>query len=195
MTPNPLRIVMLGPPGAGKGTQSILFSQDRKIAHISTGEIMRTAVKSGSALGNKVKVYLDLGNLVPDDLVIALIEERLTQSDCAHGFVLDGFPRTTNQASALDAMLKKAGRPLTHIVELKVAEKILLERIKLRGEAGSGRSDDSGEVAANRLKVYWEQTAPVTHYYVSSGAPIVTVDGLGTVDEVRARISLAIDKK
>jgi adenylate kinase len=187
-----LRIVMLGPPGAGKGTQSVLFSQSHKIPHISTGDMMRAAVKSGNSLGNKVKGYLDAGQLVPDDVVIAVIEERLSQADCSVGFILDGFPRTVAQAQALDTMLEKRATPLTHIIELKVAESILLERIQNRGASGSGRSDDSGAIAANRLKVYWEQTAPVTNYYTKAEAPLVVVDGLGTVEEVKTRIDTAL---
>lgn len=158
---------MLGPPGAGKGTQSLIFSKDHKIPHISTGEMMREAVRGESDLGRKVKPFLDAGNLVPDDLVIALIEEKVGSESCKDGFVLDGFPRTVTQASALDGMLKRHGRPLTHIIDFKVPEEILLQRIQLRSQS-AGRSDDTGAVAANRLKVYWEQTAPVTHYYTET---------------------------
>ncbi len=186
---------MLGPPGAGKGTQSVLFSKDHGIPHISTGEIMRAAVKSGSVLGAKVKKFLDAGELVPDELVISVMKDRLSEKDCEAGFLLDGFPRTVNQARELDKMLAGLKRSLTHILDLKVAEQILLERIQLRGQAGSGRSDDSGQVAANRLKVYWEQTAPVTQYYIENKANLVAIDGLGTVEEVKARLGNAVKKK
>ena len=188
-----LRIVMLGPPGAGKGTQSILSAKARGIPHISTGEIMRAAVKAETVLGKKVKKYLDAGELVPDTLVIQLIQDRIGHKDCVPGFVLDGFPRTVGQASALDDLLGRLGQEITHVVDLRVAEGVLLERIKMRGVAGSGRSDDSGEVAARRLKVYWEQTAPVTAYYQSRGK-VVEVDGLGTVEEVQKRIEAVLAK-
>ena len=186
---------MLGAPGAGKGTQSLLFSKTHQIPHVSTGEIMRGAVKSGNDLGCRVKKFLDEGSLVPDDLVIALIRERLSEADCSSGFILDGFPRTVAQAKALDVMLVELKMPLTHIIDLKVSEEILLQRIRLRGQSGSGRSDDSGAIAANRLKVYWEQTAPVTHYYQESHGPLVVVDGLGAVEEVTARIENVIVSK
>lgn len=183
----PTRVVLLGPPGAGKGTQAILLSKEKSIPHISTGEIMRAAVSSGTEIGSKVKAYLDSGNLVPDELVIELIRGRLSESDCKNGFLLDGFPRTVPQAQALTKLLKEMNQELTHVVEVTVAEAVLLDRIRKRGAAGSGRSDDNDAVAARRLQVYWEQTAPVTEYYKSIGR-IKEVDGLGTVEEVHGRI-------
>ena len=188
-----MRIILLGPPGAGKGTQAILLARDGKICHISTGEIMRKAVASGSTLGKKVKAILDAGELVPDDIMIAVMRERLSQPDCNSGFLLDGFPRTVDQAKALTVLLEEMKKPITHIIELKVPDQVLIERVKKRGESGSGRSDDTEEVLARRLEVYWKQTAPVTKYYRTAGK-VLEVDGLGTVDEVHGRI-MGVAKK
>lgn len=180
------RLVLLGPPGAGKGTQATLLAKDLGIAHISTGEMMRAAVNSGNALGQRVKGFLDSGNLVPDDLVIEIIKDRLTQKDCIPGFILDGFPRTVNQAENLTKLLNDIKLPLTKVIDIVIAEEILLERIKSRG-----RSDDLSEVVANRLKTYWEQTAPVTAYYRSLNG-VIEVNGLGTVEEVSERIKAVL---
>lgn len=185
------RIVLLGPPGAGKGTQAVVVARDVKIPHISTGEILREAVASGSPLGLKVKGIMDAGGLVPDAVVIDVVRERLSRSDCATGFLLDGFPRTVGQAQALTGVLAEIGRPLTHVVDIVVPEHVLLERIKQRGQAGSGRSDDSLQIALQRLKVYWEQTAPVSGYYKSQGT-LTEIDGLGSIEEVTARLKAVL---
>lgn len=187
-----MRVILLGPPGAGKGTQAILLARDAKICHISTGEMMRAAINSGSALGQKVKGFLDAGNLVPDEIVIEIIADRLAQGDCTNGFLLDGFPRTVDQAKALTDLLKRMGQPITHIVELKVPDSVLLERVRNRGQSGSGRSDDNEEVFANRLQVYWKQTAPVTQYYRGLPDGVLEVDGLGTIEEVHSRLMDAV---
>ncbi len=181
------RIILLGAPGAGKGTQSLLITRKLSIPHISTGDIMRAAVSSGSELGLQVKEFLDGGKLVPDDIILKVMAARLAESDCARGYLLDGFPRTVEQAKQLGALLKSAGQPLSHVVNIVVPEPILLERIRKRGESGSGRSDDDVAVAARRLAVFWEQTAPVVQYYKNIGN-IHDIDGLGTVEEVQARI-------
>jgi adenylate kinase len=180
----PVRVVLLGPPGAGKGTQAVLLCQSRKIPHISTGVILREAVASKSALGVKVKQILDAGDLVSDDIVNQLVEERLGKPDCKDGFLLDGYPRTLVQAEKLQELLARMKIPLTHVINLAVSEQVLLDRIRKRGE---GRTDDTAEVAANRLKVYWELTAPVAEFY-KRGGKVVEVDGLGTVDEVHQRV-------
>ena len=189
-----MRVILLGPPGAGKGTQAILLARDGKIPHVSTGEMMREAVASGSALGKKVKEFLDAGNLVPDDIVIAIIRDRLSRKDCEKGFLLDGFPRNVEQSEALTKLLNELKKPVTHVVELKVPDQTLIDRVKKRGEGGSGRSDDNEEVLARRLQVYWKQTAPVTKYYNSVGK-VIEIDGLGTIEEVHAKILKAVGVK
>ena len=182
-----MRIVLLGPPGAGKGTQAVMLAQQAKIPHISTGDILRNAVAAQSALGKKAKSFMDSGSLVPDTLVIDLIRERFAEADCANGFLLDGFPRTVDQAKALTVMLNEIKQPLTHVIEVVVPEAVIVDRIKKRGESGSGRSDDTEEVAKKRYQVYLQQTAPVTAYYKTLG-PIRQVDGVGAIDEVKTRL-------
>lgn len=183
-----MRIVLLGPPGAGKGTQAIRLAEAKGIAHISTGDMMRGAIKEGTPLGVQVKQYMDRGELVPDSLVISIIDERLSKADCGSGFLLDGFPRTVEQARALDELLSKRKCPLTHIIELQVPETVLIERIKNRGE---GRADDTPEVVANRLKVYHAQTAPVTAYYNGDNR-VTSISGVGTMDEVHTLLRLSL---
>ncbi len=187
-----MRVILLGPPGAGKGTQAILLARDAKISHISTGEMMRAAVNSGSALGRRVKGFLDAGELVPDATVVEIIDERLKQKDCENGFLLDGFPRTVDQGKALTALLQKINKPISHVVELKVPDAVLIERVRNRGQSGSGRSDDNEQVFANRLQVYWKQTAPVTEYYRGLPGGVIEIDGLGTIEEVHARVMKSV---
>ena len=182
-----LRIILLGPPGAGKGTQAVFIAEKAGIPHISTGEILRNAVNEGSELGMQAKAFMDKGELVPDEVLIGLIRDRLQQTDCEKGFLLDGYPRNVDQAKALDVLLLEIDKEATHVIELKVSEEVLIDRIKKRGEMGSGRSDDTVEVATKRLQVYWEQTAPVSKHYTNAGK-IVEVDGLGTIEEVQQRV-------
>lgn len=185
------RIVLLGPPGAGKGTQAVKIASWLQVPHISTGDIMRAEVAAKSPLGLQVKEFLDGGKLVPDEVIIKVMKSRLTQADCKNGFLLDGFPRTLEQAKQLDSLLKSLNSELTSILDITVADSILLDRIKKRGEAGSGRSDDTVEMATKRLQVYWQQTAPVSGYY-KENERLIELDGLGTIDEVYARIQAAI---
>ena len=185
------RIIILGPPGAGKGTQAIKLCNQLGLIHISTGEILRQAVESGSDLGKQVKSLLDDGILVPDELVVEVVVERLAQPDCVEsGYLLDGFPRTIAQAEALSGWLEEQQTPTTAVLNLAVSEKVLLDRIQQRSKQ-QGRSDDSAEVAANRLRVYWEQTAPVAEYYRNQG-DLQEVDGLGTIEEVYSRLEEAL---
>lgn len=186
-----MRIILLGPPGAGKGTQATMLSSSAKIPHISTGEIFRAAIANKTPLGMQAKQFMDKGELVPDSIVIGMIKDRLVQADCKSGFLLDGFPRTVDQAVALDKLLAEISQPITHILELKVPDEVLIDRIKKRGESGSGRSDDTVEVITKRLQVYWAQTAPVTQHYSKLGK-VKALDGLGTIEEVHARVMKAV---
>ncbi len=185
-----MQIVLLGPPGAGKGTQAVKICAQYHIPHISTGDMLRQQVASGSPLGNKVKSILDSGELVTDDIIMQVVEARLSQSDCRNGFLLDGIPRTVGQAQSLTTLLLKMGAAKLNVLQINVPDAILLERIEAR-QGQSSRSDDTAEVAAKRLKVYWEQTAPVANYYEQVGN-LVKIDGVGAVDEVFNRITTAL---
>ena len=186
------RIIFLGPPGAGKGTQAKLISSEFLVPHLSTGDMFRAAVAAGTPLGMQAKRFLDAGELVPDEVTVGLVEERVSKADCANGFLLDGFPRTVGQAEALDKTLAKKALKLTDVVELVVPEEAILARIRQRATV-SGRSDDEESVASHRLAVYWQQTAPVVEYYRMKNQ-LKTVDGLGSVEEVSGRIKSAISK-
>ena len=194
-----MRLILLGPPGAGKGTQAQHLVAKYGLVQLSTGDMLRAAVSAGSELGLKVKDIMAHGALVPDDVVVALVEQRIEQPDARKGFILDGFPRTLAQAEALDRMLEKHKLGLDAVVELRVDEKALIRRIesrvaemKARGE--QLRADDSPEVLHRRLVAYREQTAPLIDWFRKRGL-LVTVDGLGTEDEVFARLRAAIDKR
>lgn len=192
MGSNVRRIILLGPPGAGKGTQAEMICNKLSIPHISTGVILRAAVSSGTDLGQRVKEVLDRGDLVSDELVNEVVRERLGQSDCKGGYLLDGYPRTLPQAESLAVICGDLDQPITHVVEIEVPEKVLLERIEGRREEGQGRSDDTIEVARNRFQVYHEQTAPLSEYYASSGI-LNKVDGVGSVEVVLDRVMQALD--
>lgn len=180
-----MRIVILGAPGAGKGTQAKFIAEKFNIAHISTGDMLRGAISKGTDLGKEAKGYMDRGELVPDTLIINLIRERLKEADCKNGFLLDGFPRNVSQAKSLDTLLEELKLSLTHILDFDVPESVLLERILNRAKEGSGRSDDNEEVVKNRLKVYKEQTLPVSNYYKEKGTLIVVPAGTKSVEEVK----------
>ena len=187
------RLILLGPPGAGKGTQAIKVAEFFKVPHISTGDIMRAELASGSALGQEAKRYMDAGELVPDSVVLGIIEQRFKSPDCQAGFLLDGFPRTVAQAEGLNSILSKSKQALTAVVNLKVADSIVVERILKRGIA-SGRSDDTAEVIQKRLDVFQAQTAPLIQFYGNSGH-LVEIDGVGEVEEVFNRVLGAIKQK
>ncbi len=183
-----MRVVLLGPPGAGKGTQADLIVEKFGVPHISTGNIFREHVAAKTPLGLKVQGILDSGGLVSDEVVMELVADRIGKEDCAQGFLLDGVPRTTKQAEILRTVLSQSGRMVSHVVQIVVPEEVLLERIQGRSAQGdSSRSDDSAEVASHRYQVYLEQTAPVAKFYAAEGI-LSEVDGVGSIDEVFKRI-------
>lgn len=189
-----MRLVLMGPPGAGKGTQADLIAALLGVPHISTGDIFRANVSSGTPLGLEARRYMDAGEYVPDDVTNAMVSARLAEPDCAAGFILDGYPRTVEQVGELDGMLRSAGLKLDGVVELVVDIDEVVARL-VRRAAEQGRSDDTEDVIRRRLEIYFEQTAPLIAVYESQGL-LIRVDGLGEVDEVTARIvdALGIEK-
>jgi adenylate kinase len=191
-----MRLVLLGPPGAGKGTQATRIVGRFCVPQLSTGDMLREAVAEGTAAGLRVKHVMDRGELVPDDVVVSVIANRIDHADAAKGFVLDGFPRTVAQAEALDRELAARGIKLDAVLELEVDEDALLDRIRGRAEAAARkgepvRRDDNPEVFKTRLEVYRGQTAPVAEYYRSRGL-LNTVDGLQQVDAVTEQLTAAL---
>ncbi len=218
-----MNLILLGPPGAGKGTQAQALSSKHSLAKLSTGDMLRAAVASGSEIGKTAKDIMARGDLVPDEMVISLIRERIRQSDCASGFILDGFPRNLAQAEALDAMLSSEGKTLNYVIELQVDDKKLLQRITGRfscAKCGAGyhdlfkkpqksgicdecgatefsrRQDDKAETVIQRLAAYHAQTAPLLPYYRSKGK-LVAVDGMADIELVARQIDeiMQHDKK
>ncbi|MBK7947213.1 MAG: adenylate kinase [Deltaproteobacteria bacterium] len=185
-----LRIVLLGPPGAGKGTQASAIIQAKGIPHISTGDMLRAAVKAGTPIGKKAKAVMDAGELVSDEIVIGIAEERLGQADAKQGFLLDGFPRTLAQAEALERLLSKLGTPLDCCLALTVDNEAVVQRLLKRAQI-EGRADDNEATIRERMRVYDSQTAPLLSFYRSRGR-LVEVSGMGTVDEVGQRIREAL---
>lgn len=210
-----MKLILLGPPGAGKGTQAAKIEKDYGSVQLSTGDMLRAAVSSGSELGRKVKKIMDEGGLVPDDIMVKMIKERISEPDCKDGFILDGFPRTTAQAEALDLMLESLDKSLDNVIEIKVDDATLVERISGRFsclDCGDGynkkfkapkaegkcdkcgssnffhRSDDNAETVLARLKSYHAQTAPLIPYYEKKGV-LQSVDGMKPIDEVMQDIS------
>jgi adenylate kinase len=189
-----LNLVLFGPPGAGKGTQAKILEQKRGFPQLSTGDMLRAAIASGSELGHKVEGILARGDLVSDEIVIDIIAERLKRPACAKGAVFDGFPRTIPQAEALDRLLAGLAKKINLVVELRVADEILLDRVNQRIAQGFSRPDDNPETLKNRLAVYHKNTAPLLEFYTKQGK-VVTVDGMAPVDAVTAAIAKAIDAK
>ena len=185
-----MRLVLMGPPGAGKGTQAGSIAGLLGIPHISTGDIFRSNVSHGTPLGLKAQRFMDAGEYVPDDITNAMVRDRLAEDDCASGFLLDGYPRTVEQVDDLDAMLTSAGQTLDGVVELDVEIDEVVARL-VRRAADQGRSDDTEAVIRRRLEIYFEQTAPLIARYEAQGL-LIRVDGLGEVDVVTARIVAAV---
>jgi adenylate kinase len=176
-----VRVVLLGPPGAGKGTQASKLAEKLGVPQISTGELFRSNITAGTDLGRQAKKYLDAGDLVPSELTNALVADRIDHADAGKGFILDGYPRSVEQAKALHDMLEARNTHLDAVLELRVSEEELLKRLKERG-----RADDTAEVIHNRFNVYREETAPLLEYYAHEHE-LKTVDAVGTLDEVFAR--------
>jgi adenylate kinase len=186
-----MNVLVLGPQGSGKGTQAKLISAERGIPHVSTGDMFRAAIASGSDLGSQVEPILARGDLVPDELTIALIRERLSQPDARNGFVLDGFPRNIAQAEALDEMLAGIGRSLDAVLFFDLPDELALDRILARA-GDEGREDDTPEVVARRLAIYHEQTEPVIELYRARGM-LVPLHADRSIQEVAVEISSALD--
>lgn len=214
-----MNVILLGPPGAGKGTQAKRLEKKYNLVQLSTGDMLRAAVASGSELGRKAKSIMDAGHLVPDDLMVAMISDRIDQPDCANGFILDGFPRTTAQAEALDAMLAEKGLKLDSVIEMKVNDEVLVDRITGRytcAKCGAGyhdryqkprvagvcdscggtefkrRADDNEATVRTRLEAYHAQTAPILPYYEAKGI-LKSVDGMAGIDEVTEQIEKVLE--
>jgi adenylate kinase len=185
-----LNVLLFGPQGSGKGTQAKRIAAEHGIRHISTGDMFRAAIAKQTPLGRQVEPILASGELVPDDLTVSLIRERLGEPDAEPGFILDGFPRNLAQAEALDALLAELGRPLSAALELLVSDDVALERMQKRA-AEEGRADDTPDAIARRLEIYHRETAPLSEHYRATGC-LVGVDGAGTIDEVWARIQDAL---
>ncbi len=187
-----MRLILLGPPGAGKGTQAARLTEKFKIPQLSTGDMLRAAVKAGTPVGLQAKAVMDAGGLVSDEIVCGIISDRIEEADATNGFILDGFPRTVAQAQALDELLAKKAMKLDAIIELKVDENALLARIEKRAAetlaaGGTVRADDNPDAFRVRLTAYREQTAPVSAYYASHGV-LKTVDGMAPIDQVTAAL-------
>ena len=215
-----MNLILLGPPGAGKGTQAAEIAAKRGLVQLSTGDMLRAAVKAGSDVGQRAKAIMEKGQLVSDEVVVAIIEERIGQPDCARGFILDGFPRTLAQAAALEKMLKAQNRKLAAVIEFRVDDQVLVERISGRfacAKCGAGyhdsykrpnvagacdacgakeftrRADDNAETVKTRLMAYYRETSPLIGYYFAKGK-LKSVDGMAAIDKVAAEIEGVLAK-
>jgi len=186
-----MRLILLGPPGAGKGTQAKTLVEEFGIPQLSTGDILRSAIKAGTPLGLQAKAVIDRGDLVSDEIVNGIVADRLDEEDARKGFILDGFPRTIPQAEALEQMLADRGVKLNAVVEITADSETLTKRI-INRSLESGRTDDNADVVRNRLAVYREQTAPLVEYYRHKGV-LKSVDGMAPIDEVTAAIRKAVE--
>jgi adenylate kinase len=214
-----VNLIILGPPGAGKGTQAQRIEQSRGLVQLSTGDMLRAAVKAGTEVGRQAKDIMERGDLVPDDIVVAIIAERIDRPDCGAGFILDGFPRTTAQAEALDRMLEEKSLKLDRVIEMEIVDDALIERLTGRfscAQCGAGyhdsfkrpkvdgvcdgcgsrqftrRNDDKHETVASRIEAYHAQTAPLLPYYRAKGI-LETVDGMANIDEVSRQIETVLE--
>jgi adenylate kinase len=187
------RLLIVGPQGSGKGTQGIRVAEAFGIPAISTGDMFRAAIASGSELGRKVTEIIQAGNLVPDEVTSEVVRDRLSQADAAHGFLLDGYPRNLGQVGDLDAFLDGRGEELDAVIELVVPREESIERLTLRA-AEQGRTDDTEEVIANRLAIYERETAPILDVYRERGVD-VEIDGVGSLDEITDRIIAALEAR
>jgi len=185
-----MRLVLLGAPGSGKGTQAQILRTELGVPHVSTGDLLRAAVKAGTPLGIKAKAVMEAGQLVSDDIVLGMLEERLAGADAARGFILDGYPRNLAQCEALERLLARLGQPLEIAIKLEVPSELIVERIAGRA-AAEGRKDDTPETVRERLRVYAEQTAPVADHFARMGK-LAVVDGVGKLEEVSGRILAAL---
>lgn len=193
-----MKIILLGPPGAGKGTQAKDLSSRHGIPQLSTGDMLRAAVKAGTEIGKKAKAVMEAGGLVSDEIVIGIIADRIAEADCAKGFILDGFPRTLAQAAALDKLLASKSTKLNGVIELRVDDGALLSRIENRARetlaaGGTVRADDNAEALKTRLLAYYRETSPLIGYYFAKGN-LHTIDGMGTIEGVAKSIDAVLKK-
>lgn len=193
-----MNLILLGPPGAGKGTQAEALAKRRGLVQLSTGDMLRAAVKAGTEVGKQAEAIMKAGGLVSDDIVVRIISERIDQPDCAKGFILDGFPRTLPQAAALDVLLQQKGKKLDKVIELKVDDSALVARIENRARetlaaGGTVRADDNAETLKQRLMAYYRETSPLIGYYYAY-QKLVTIDGMAPIEGVARQLDEVVSK-